>query len=142
GLSGSRSFVVADIPGIIEGAHKGKGLGFQFLQHVERTRVLAYLVPVDSPDAQAAYDRLRNEVRSYGASLHDKPHLVVLSKRDLLPASAPLPAIRAPSAKAVVALSSVARQGIEEFTNRVWGMVAAAREEQMAAGEPGQKDGL
>jgi len=142
GLSGSRSFVVADIPGIIEGAHKGKGLGFQFLQHVERTRVLAYLIPVDSPDAQAAYDRLRNEVRSYAPSLHDKPHLVVLSKLDLLPPSAPLPPLRARSARAVVGLSSVARRGLEEFTELVWGLVAAAREEQMAAGEPGQNDGL
>src|ERR1700674_3708019 len=62
-LSGHRTFVVADIPGIIEGAHQGKGLALRFLQHVERTRVLAFLVPLDSPDPQAVYDRLREEVR-------------------------------------------------------------------------------
>ena len=62
GLSGHRTFVVADIPGIIEGAHEGKGLGLRFLQHVERTRVLAYLVPLDSPDPQAAYRGLRHEI--------------------------------------------------------------------------------
>src|SRR5919109_3511894 len=65
GLPGHRSFVVADIPGIIEGAHQGKGLGLRFLQHVERTRVLAYLIPLDSPDPQAVYARLRHEVRQY-----------------------------------------------------------------------------
>ena len=62
GLCGHRTFVVADIPGIIEGAHEGKGLGLRFLQHVERTRVLAFLVPLDAPDPQAVYDRLRDEV--------------------------------------------------------------------------------
>ena len=69
GLSGHRSYVVADIPGIIEGAHEGKGLGFRFLQHVERTRVLAFLVPLDSEDPQATYDRLRSEVRQYSSAL-------------------------------------------------------------------------
>ena len=70
GLSGHRSFVVADIPGIIEGAHQGKGLGLRFLQHVERTRVLAYLIPLDSSDPQGAYDRLRHEVGQYLSLIH------------------------------------------------------------------------
>ncbi len=133
GLSGSRSFVMADIPGIIEGAHTGKGLGFRFLQHVERTRVLAYLVPLDAEDLQAAYDRLRHEVRSYSAELFRKPHLVVLSKRDLLPADSPLPDLRAPDAAGILAVSSVARQGLEDFTNRVWRLVEAARREDAEA---------
>jgi GTP-binding protein len=127
GLSGSRSFVLADIPGIIEGAHRGKGLGIQFLQHVERTRVLAYLVPLDDPDPPAAYERLRHEVRSYSESLATKPHLVVLTKRDLLPPGTPLPEIAAPEAEGVLAVSSVSGQGLDEFGNRAWQLVERAR---------------
>src|SRR5512135_3739354 len=84
GLSDQRSFVVADIPGIIEGAHAGKGLGLRFLQHVERTRVLAFMVPLDSPDPQATYDGLRREIKAYSEALHAKAHVVILSKRDLV----------------------------------------------------------
>src|SRR5215218_9842075 len=83
-LSGHRTFVMADIPGIIEGAHAGKGLGLKFLQHVERTRVLAFMVPLDSPDPQAAYDQLREEVRRYSEPLAATPHVLLLTKRDLL----------------------------------------------------------
>jgi len=127
GLSGSRSFVVADIPGIIEGAHQGRGLGLKFLQHVERTRVLAYLIPVDSRDPESVYRRLREEIRSYSPALHDKPHIIVLSKRDLLPPDAPLPAVSAPSARTTVALSSAARTGLDEFTTKAWTLVDEAR---------------
>jgi GTP-binding protein len=127
GLSGSRSFVVADIPGIIEGAHEGKGLGLKFLQHVERTRVLAFLVPIDSPDLDAVYRQLRNEVRSYSEPLFEKPHVVVLSKRDLIPESDALPAIQAPDARAVLAVSSAAQIGLEPFTERLWDLVTEAR---------------
>jgi GTPase len=128
GLSGSRSYVVADIPGIIEGAHLGKGLGLKFLQHVERTRVLAFLVPVDSPDPQAVYDGLRTEVRSYSEQLYHKPHVVVLSKRDLIPADATLPELSAPDARAGLALSSAARAGLDEFSATLWDLVVEARE--------------
>ena len=94
GLSGHRTFVLADIPGIIEGAHEGKGLGLRFLQHVERTRVLAYLIPLDSPDPQAVYQRLRHEIDEYSEALAAKPHVVLLTKRDLLPPDDPLPRAR------------------------------------------------
>src|SRR5215213_394240 len=76
--------VVADIPGIIEGAHEGRGLGLQFLRHIERTRVLAFLIPIDSMDWQAEYDGLRDEVRAYSEELAAKPHCVVFTKLDLL----------------------------------------------------------
>ena len=83
-LSDHRTFVVADIPGIIEGAHEGKGLGLRFLRHIERTRVLAFLIPVDTLDWQEEYRQLRHEVASYSAELAQKPHCVVFTKMDLL----------------------------------------------------------
>ena len=131
-LSDSRTLVVADIPGILEGASEGKGLGLKFLQHIERTRVLAYLIPVDSPDPDGVYRRLRNEVRSYSAALHDKPHVVVLSKRDLLPGDAPLPPLDAPGARAVLAVSSVARLGLDRLIAELWTAVEVVRREEGA----------
>jgi len=131
GLSDSRSVVIADIPGILEGAHLGKGLGLKFLQHIERTRVLAYLIPTDSPEPQAVYEQLREELRSYSPALHEKPHLIVRSKRDLLPADAELPHLDAPAARAVVAVSSAARTGLEQFAATVWSLVEAARRDDV-----------
>jgi GTP-binding protein len=128
GLSDGRSFAMADVPGIIEGAHAGRGLGDRFLQHVERTRVLAYLVPADSPDPQAAYDMLRAEAAAYSEALADKPHIVVLTKVDLLQADAP-PAVTAPEARAVLAVSAVTRYGVTELCERLW----AAVQEVLAA---------
>ena len=130
GLSGHRSYVVADIPGIIEGAHQGKGLGLRFLQHVERTRVLAFLIPLDSEDPQATYDRLRSEVRQYSSALADKEHVVVLTKRDLLPADHALPEVRAPEALGVRAVSSAAGSGLDELKEYLWKLVGEAKANQ------------
>ena len=132
GLGQGRSFVVADIPGIIEGAHEGKGLGLKFLQHVERTRVLAFLVPLDSPDPQATYDGLREEVRLYSEALAGKPHLVILSKRDLLPANADVPVLLAPGSAGTIAISSAAGSGLDELKEVLWRFIQDARR---AAGE-------
>jgi GTP-binding protein len=143
GLSGHRSFVLADIPGIIEGAHEGKGLGLRFLQHVERTRVLAFLVPLESPDIQASYDRLRNEVRRYSSALGDKEHVVVLTKRDLLPADHPFPELVAPDAHGVCAVSSAAGLGIEELKEYLWKLVeqvkASAVSSEVGLGREGEE---
>lgn len=130
GLSDSRTFVVADIPGIIEGAHTGKGLGLRFLQHVERTRILAFLIPLDSPDPQQVYDQLRHEIREYSTSLFEKPHLVLLSKRDLLPTGDSLPAVEAPGALGTLAFSSVAGTGLDDLKEYLWKAVARVRQEE------------
>src|SRR2546425_735087 len=121
GLSDGRSFVAADIPGIIEGAHVGKGLGLRFLQHVERTRVMAVLVPVDSPDPQATYELLLREAALYSPELAAKPHVVVVTKLDLLPAPrSPLPEIRTQDGAPVVALSAVTGQGVPQLLETLW----------------------
>lgn len=125
-LSGSRTFVVADIPGLIEGAHEGKGLGDRFLQHIERTRVLAILVPVDAEDPQGQYDGMRAEITAYDPELALRPHVLVLSKRDLLPDDAELPVIDAPDALGTVAISSAANRGLDAFKEMVWRQVVAA----------------
>ncbi len=135
GLSDHRSFVVADIPGIIEGAHAGKGLGLKFLQHVERTRVLAFLVPLDSADPQATYDALRREIRLYSEPLYQKPHVVLLSKRDLLPEGAPLPALHVPDAAGILPFSSASGTGLEELKEHLWKFVAEAKAVEAPAEE-------
>src|SRR5439155_3922034 len=120
-LSGHRTFVVADIPGIIEGAHQGKGLGLRFLQHVERTRAVAVLVPVDSPDPQATYDLLRREAAAYSKELASKPHVVVMTKADLRTAhGARRTPLRTDAGAPIVTISAIARQGIPELLEQLW----------------------
>jgi GTPase len=132
-LSGHRSFVAADIPGIIEGAHQGKGLGLRFLQHVERTRVLAFLIPLDSPDPEAAYRQLRHEIGQYSRALADKPHIVVLTKRDLLPLDDPLPTLAAPEALAQLAVSSAAGRGLEQLKELLWKFIERAKADELGS---------
>lgn len=118
-LSDSRTFVVADIPGIIEGAHEGRGLGLQFLRHIERTRLLAFLVPIDSMDWQSEYDQLRREIEAYSIELAQKPHCVVFTKMDLL-GNDPPPPIDAPDAFGVYAISAAGRTGLEPLLAAWW----------------------
>ena len=119
-LSDSRSFVVADIPGIIEGAHEGRGLGHEFLRHIERTRTLALLIPADAIDPQAEYDLLRRELETYSEELAGKPHCVVFSKADLLPADWPKPEVEAPEAWGQFLISAVAGRGVRELLEALW----------------------
>lgn len=79
-----RSFVMADIPGIIEGAAEGKGLGHYFLRHIERNSILLFVIPSDTKDLKAEFEILFNELKKYNPELLDKQYMVVLSKADLL----------------------------------------------------------
>ncbi|MBA3467306.1 MAG: GTPase ObgE [Gemmatimonadaceae bacterium] len=125
-LSDHRTFVVADIPGIIEGAHEGKGLGLQFLRHIERTRILAFLIPIDAMDWQAEYDQLRHEIAEYSADLAAKPHCVVFTKLDLLGEDY-APPIEAPEAFGRFAISAAARDGLDPLLSAWWSALLKLR---------------
>jgi len=115
-----RTFVMADIPGIIEGAHEGKGLGHQFLRHIERTRVLLVMIPVDAEDPQGEYERIRSELEAYSVDLARTPFLVALTKIDLLAPDAEIPRLDAPGSLGVVTVSAVARTKLTELLERLW----------------------
>lgn len=138
GLAGSRSFVVADIPGLIEGAHEGKGLGTQFLRHIERTRTLALMVPIDAENPQAVYQLLRSELASHDSALARVPHCVVVTKADLVPKAERRSAIEAPDAWGVFVISSVTGEGIDGLTEALWRKV---REEKERAADGKTADG-
>ncbi|MEJ2184530.1 MAG: GTPase ObgE [Gemmatimonadota bacterium] len=129
-LSDRRSFVIADIPGIIEGAHEGRGLGLQFLRHIERTRTLAFLLPVDG-DVEAEYRALRQELAAYSEELSERPHCVVLSKVDLLAGEAP-PTLQAPDAWGTFMVSAVTGAGIPELLEGLWLRVRDLKQAEMA----------
>ena len=130
-----RSFAVADIPGIVEGAHEGKGLGLQFLRHIERTRTLALMVPVDAPDPARVYRELREELASYSEELGARPHCLVLTKVDLLGPEDEPPSLDAPEAWGVFAVSSVARTGLPDLLEALWASLREAVDEELAGAE-------
>ena len=128
-----RTFVAADIPGIIEGAHAGAGLGLQFLRHVERTRVLLHVVDASGLSGRDAVNDLRavrDEVREWNAEMLERPQLVVATKRDALGEDDPLPALRA-EARAlgldIVPVSAATGEGLLELKRALATRVAEAR---------------
>jgi GTP-binding protein len=116
-----RSFVLADIPGIIEGASEGKGLGHRFLKHIERNAVLLFLVPADSPDAAKEYKILLAELKKFNPQLLTKHRVVAISKSDLLDDELARE-LRAtfPKKLPVVFFSSVAQLNLEVLKDRLW----------------------
>ncbi len=141
-LSGYRSFVMADIPGLVEGAHEGRGLGHRFLQHIERTRTLCILVPLDDPDPQETYLRLRSELAEYSGELARRPHCLVLTKADLLPPDEEIPEVAAPEAWGIHRISSVTGEGKQELLERLWAHISQLpRDGFGGAMDPGEGQG-
>lgn len=119
-----RSFVMADIPGIIEGAAEGKGLGHYFLRHIERNATLLFLIPADSKDISKEYEILLDELRRYNPELLDKERLVAISKSDMLDDEL-MTEMKAEldndlKGASYLFISSVAQQGIQELKDRLW----------------------
>ena len=121
-----QTFVMADIPGIIEGAAEGKGLGYYFLRHIERNSVLLFLIPADAPDINKQYEILLDELRRYNPEMLDKDRMIAISKCDMLDdelkaelkqeldQTLPIPNLF---------ISSVAQQGITTLKDKLWDML-------------------
>ncbi len=121
-VSDYQSFVMADIPGIIEGAHLGKGLGHQFLRHIQRTSILLFLIDIATLDPLEAYRTLRAELYLYDSFMDKKPHLIVISKTDTLPEEELPPrlneitkAFRKEFKEQILAVSSVGNANLDEL---------------------------
>jgi GTP-binding protein len=117
-----KSFVMADIPGIIEGASEGRGLGVQFLRHIERTKILVVMVPADSEDIPAGYATLLKEMEKFDPALLLKPRIAVITKMDIAPPDFVVPALD--SALTVIAISSVAGIGMKTLKDELWKQVS------------------
>ncbi len=119
-----RSFVMADIPGIIEGAHLGKGLGHQFLRHIERNSILLFLIPSDSDDIMKEYQVLLGEMEKYNPELMDKPRLLAITKRDLIDQELE-DMIRAELKFDLdfLFISAVSQNGLQELKDKLWSIM-------------------
>jgi len=115
-----RSFVMADIPGIIEGAHEGKGLGLRFLRHIERNSVLLFMVPADTDDINKEYFVLLNELKQYNPELLDKGILLAITKSDLLDDELENEIKKDLPDVPWVFISSITQKGLTELKDMIW----------------------
>jgi GTPase len=132
----AREFVIADIPGLIEGAHEGVGIGDRFLGHVERTRVLLHLVSAQEENPALAYRTVRNELEAYGQGLAEKPEIVALSQVDTLdPATRRRKAasLKKAAGRAPLLLSAVSGEGVETALRALMDEIGATRAEEAPA---------
>jgi GTPase len=123
-LSGDRRFVMADIPGLIEGAHVGTGLGFDFLRHIERTRIIVHmldLMPMDGSDPAKNYKTIRKELAQYSQALGEKKELIVANKTDLDPDGKALASLKKKlKRKDIIGVSAATGEGIKALCEKLW----------------------
>jgi GTP-binding protein len=124
-----KSFVLADMPGLIEGAHQGKGLGIEFLKHIERTRVLVFLVECTAEDPKEQYTTLVNELKLFNAAMLKKPQVIALTKMDLADKQirTKITKLKFKKGIPVIPISAVAGEGVPELLDAVWKQLAAKR---------------
>ena len=121
---GYRSFVMADIPGIIEGAHEGKGLGTQFLRHIERNHVLLFMIPVDSEDILVEYQTLLKEVELFNPELLRTPRLIALTKSDMIDDELEREITQMmPKELNHLFISSVTQTGLDQLKDKLWQLI-------------------
>jgi GTP-binding protein len=138
-LDEGESFVAADIPGLIEGAHKGKGLGHQFLRHIERTRLLLHLIDfsdIDSDNILDRYYKLQNELKAFSENLFEKPQILVATKMDDPQSAVNLEKVKLAMKEmnpSIFAISSVTGEGIEKLLWKIKEGLAIGREEDLEA---------
>ncbi len=123
-----RSFVMADIPGIIEGAHEGKGLGDRFLRHIERNAALLFMIPCDTNDIMSEYNTLLSELELFNTELMDKPRIIAITKSDLIDQELKeMLKAELPKEMKVLFISAVSGYGITELKDYLWNVISEAR---------------
>ena len=130
-LSDFRRFVMADIPGLIEGAHEGAGLGHDFLKHIERTRIVVHLLdvmPIDGSNPAENYKRINNELEKYSPLLAKKKQIVVANKTDLDPDGEALKALMDELDVEIIAVSAVSGENLQSLTEVLWHQVQKAKQ--------------
>lgn len=120
GYHDHKSFVMADIPGIIQGAHEGKGLGLRFLRHIERNSILLFMVPADAKDIRNEYEILVNELANYNPELLDKSRILAITKSDLLDRELTDEIKKELPDVANLFISSFANQGLQQLKDMIW----------------------
>jgi GTP-binding protein len=122
-LTGERRLVMADLPGLIEGAHEGTGLGFEFLRHIERTRIIIHILdimPPDGSDPAKNYRQIRKELEQYSKTLADKKEVIVANKIDLDPKGATVKKLRKQLSHRIYPISAVTGDGIKDLCELLW----------------------
>ena len=122
-LSDDRRLVMADLPGLIEGAHKGAGLGFEFLRHIERTRIIVHILdimPTDGSDPVKNYRRIRKELEQYSPALAEKPEVIVANKIDLDPEGKMVKKLRKQLRHRIYPISAVTGEGVKDLCETLW----------------------
>ncbi|MFA5239009.1 MAG: Obg family GTPase CgtA, partial [Phycisphaerae bacterium] len=131
-LSDFRRFVMADIPGLIEGSHKGAGLGIEFLKHIERTRIIVHIIdimPTDGSKPAENYKAIRKELKLYSKTLAEKQEIIVANKIDLNPDGKIVKELKRKLRKTIYPISAVSGQGVKELSELLWQKVKETKAE-------------